>query len=242
MFKRYFNLFLVYLNIKMGNLCGGESDGSSRKDNNSKSGHQFQRDDFVGIIKRNPLNDYKIVQGGDLGEGAYGSVRVVEDKKLANRLLALKEMDAPQDKDDFENLNSEFQLITQCKHPNIIKMVDMYQHKDHVYFVEEYIPNTRNLNCIIEMNVNKKSNIQLAYIVENILRTFKYMHDQGIVHRDFKAENCLINLSPGQDINISELQIKLIDFGFARVLKGHQKFSDFKGTPLYMAPEIVMKQ
>ena len=61
-----------------------------------------------------------------------------------------------------------------------------------------------------------------------------YMHKKKIVHRDLKPENILIE-------NLENLEIKLTDFGFATYFD-EKKLNEVLGSPLYMPPEIVLKQ
>ena len=62
-----------------------------------------------------------------------------------------------------------------------------------------------------------------------------YMHKKNIVHRDLKPENILIE-------SLENLEIKLTDFGFATYFDQKGKLDEVLGSPLYMPPEIVMKQ
>lgn len=81
-----------------------------------------------------------------------------------------------------------------------------------------------------------------------MLRALNYMHLNHLVHRDIKADNVVYSSSPenentaknGGPIDISKLEVKLIDFGFSRIsVFGESKLRDFVGTPYYIAPEII---
>ena len=65
-----------------------------------------------------------------------------------------------------------------------------------------------------------------------------YMHKQGVLHRDLKMENVMVDIEVGED-GKSELICKLTDFGFTVTLDKGQKTRQRLGTPLYMAPEII---
>ena len=68
-----------------------------------------------------------------------------------------------------------------------------------------------------------------------------YMHKQGVLHRDLKMENVMVDIEVGED-GKSELICKLTDFGFTVTLDKGQKTRQRLGTPLYMAPEIINGQ
>ena len=69
--------------------------------------------------------------------------------------------------------------------------------------------------------------------IKQIAKAIVFMHQQGIVHRDIKAENILLN---------RHKHLKLIDFGFSLESKPPNTIDTFCGTPTYMAPEIVSKR
>jgi phosphorylase kinase gamma subunit len=66
--------------------------------------------------------------------------------------------------------------------------------------------------------------------MRQLFEALQYVHDQNIVHRDLKPENILLDDS---------LNIKLTDFGFAKVLKPNELLNDLCGTPGYLAPEVL---
>jgi len=66
------------------------------------------------------------------------------------------------------------------------------------------------------------------------------MHTNNLVHRDLKSENVVYSADKHLADNFETLELKLIDFGFAKIsVQGESKLQDFVGTPYYIAPEIV---
>lgn len=81
---------------------------------------------------------------------------------------------------------------------------------------------------------NKRcTEVQCAIILHQIAQGVKYMHDHNIVHRDLKLENLMFD-EPG---NIRKL--KIIDFGFSKIVAEDDQLQTVCGSPQYVAPEIL---
>ena len=80
-----------------------------------------------------------------------------------------------------------------------------------------------------------------ANLIKQILMALNYMHKQGVLHRDLKMENVMVDIEEN-DSGSPELICKLTDFGFTVTLEKGEKTRQRLGTPLYMAPEIINGQ
>ena len=84
----------------------------------------------------------------------------------------------------------------------------------------------------------------VQYLMRQIISAFKYIHNQGIMHRDIKLENILLHYNDERDkkeLNLMKAQIKIIDFGFACKINKNLKKYTAVGNPLNMDPIILKK-
>lgn len=109
--------------------------------------------------------------------------------------------------------------------------------KDHLFIFTECV-NGGSLVGLMNnrISMNKPiSDLEASQIIKSILQAVKYMHEKGIVHRDMKPANILI-----EDVN-NFSTIKITDFGLSAMISetSSKFFTEHCGTPLYMAPELI---
>jgi serine/threonine protein kinase len=176
----------------------------------------------------NTILHYNILE--KLGEGGMGVVYKAEDIKL-KRSVALKFLPphTASSKDELARFNQEAQAAAALNHPNICTIFAIEEEKDKLFIVMEYVDGV-TLSKKIEQSP-LKMNDAISYSIQ-IGEALQEAHNNGIVHRDIKTENIMIN---------SKDQIKVMDFGLAK-LKGSIKLtktSSTVGTLAYMAPEQI---
>ena len=188
---------------------------------------------------------YLIIQ--ELGYGAYSKVFRVEHKKT-NEVFACKEISKSKMK-DIQKFKNEINIMSQCDHPNIVKLVEIYEDRLHYDIIMEELSGgtlTERLLKKMEEEGETFSEKEAAIIFKQIMSAINYCHCKGIVHRDLKLENVLFI---EKDNN---LDIKIIDFGLSRYA-GNQlvdlmeiitdektvKMNESVGTPQYIAPEVL---
>jgi tRNA A-37 threonylcarbamoyl transferase component Bud32 len=167
-----------------------------------------------------------------LGQGGMGMVYKARQRQL-DRFIALKILlpELSRDPAFAERFNREAKALARLNHPNIVGVYDFGTTGDFYYFVMEYV-NGMNL---WELERSKKLTPEEALaIVPKICDALQYAHDEGIVHRDIKPGNILID---------KKGRVKIADFGLAKLVgKQPQDFHLTQtkmtlGTPHYMAPE-----
>ena len=223
---------------KLKNYQNGKNNSvinhKSEKNNEEKKALALNTDVIVSGNEVNPEKIY--IKKKMLGSGAFGEVWLVHHKDL-DRDFAMKIIKKRKNKssDEKEILN-EIEILKKLDHPKILKIVDFYSTLKKYYIITEYCPEGELFNEIIK--VGKFDEGQAAFIINQILKAIVYCHKNNIIHRDIKPENLMITNREKNGC----LQVKLIDFGTAKIFeKGHQE-NKYVGSSYYMAPEIIKRK
>lgn len=171
-----------------------------------------------------------------LGKGGFGAVYKVADQRLAGSVWAIKEMSDAALHDPAEKAQAvaafqhEAQLLARLVHPNIPKVTDYFAENNRHYIVMEYVAG-ETLEDRLARQRAPVSEQEVRRWAEQLCDVLAYLHSQNppIVFRDLKPGN--IMLTP-------QGQIKLIDFGIARLFKpGRSTNTEPLGTPGFAPPE-----
>jgi serine/threonine protein kinase len=172
------------------------------------------------------LGKYEIV--AELGHGAMGVVYRARDP-IINRLVALKTITSrvAEDPAMLERFYREAQSAGGLQHPNIITIHDMGE-EGNIPFIAMELVEGENLEQLINRRAPLSLSLKLVYATQ-ACRAFAYAHKRGIVHRDIKPGNVMLN---------KEGTVKVVDFGIARVLEASKTQTGMLiGTFAYMSPE-----
>jgi predicted Ser/Thr protein kinase len=169
-----------------------------------------------------------------LGQGGMGAVYKARQRHL-DRLVALKVIppEAATEPAFAERFAREARAMARLNHPNIVTVYDFGQTDGVYYLLMEFVD---GLNLRQTMQAGSLSPQEALAIVPHICDALQYAHDQGIVHRDVKPENVLLDKAG---------RVKIADFGLAKLLThSPQDFTlthsmQVMGTPRYMAPEQI---
>ena len=164
----------------------------------------------------------------EIGKGGYSKVYLVENKKTKRRYALKQAMRYKKGKDKTERTMTEIKVLRKLKHPNIIRLKGWFEDEENIYLVLEYIPG-KDCSKFFKHNLPTKS--QLRKIMKQLIEALLYCHSRGIVHRDIKLENILID---------DEFKIKLTDFGLCAIKNDeYEVLSGQMGTVRYTAPEML---
>lgn len=172
---------------------------------------------------------YEIIE--ELGEGGMGRVYRVEDKKIGEEVaLKLIRPEIAADKRTIERFGNELKFARKVAHRNVCKMYDLGEEGKTPYITMEYIPG-RNLKAMIRM-IGQLSAGQAVSVAGQICEGLAEAHRLGVIHRDLKSSNIMIDKNGNA---------RIMDFGIARALetKGMTERGTVVGTPEYMSPEQV---
>ena len=170
---------------------------------------------------------YKI--GKMLGKGAFGRVNWGLHR-LTRRLVAVKaiNMEFMKDESSKKKMNNEISILKILRHPNVVKLLETFDTDKHHLIVMELCPGGDLLNYVRK---RRKLNEKYAkFVFKQIMEGLAYLHDNGVVHRDIKLDNILLD---------GHGNIKIADFGVSRKVVDNEILFEQCGTPAYIAPEIV---
>ncbi|XP_014472250.1 PREDICTED: serine/threonine-protein kinase 10 isoform X2 [Dinoponera quadriceps] len=166
---------------------------------------------------------------GELGDGAFGKVYKAQHKQ-SNQLAAAK-MCALEGEDDLSDFMIEIDILSECKHPNIVELHEAYFIEGKLWMLIEYCDGGAVDSIMVELE-KALTEMQIAYICQHMTKGLAFLHKSKVIHRDLKAGNVLLTMAGG---------VKIADFGVSAKNKHTlQKHDTFIGTPYWMAPEVVL--
>ncbi|XP_046421888.1 serine/threonine-protein kinase D3 isoform X1 [Neodiprion virginianus] len=175
---------------------------------------------------------YQICPDEVLGSGQFGIVYGGTYRKTG-RAVAIKVIDKLRFPTKQEaQLKNEVAILQNLSHSGVVNLERMFETPERIFVVMEKLKGDM-LEMILNSERGRLSERITKFLITQILVALKHLHSKNIVHCDLKPENVL--LSSNSDFT----QVKLCDFGFARII-GEKSFRrSVVGTPAYLAPEVL---
>ncbi|XP_076048127.1 sterile20-like kinase isoform X2 [Oratosquilla oratoria] len=182
---------------------------------------------FHNVKIESPEEYWDII--GELGDGAYGKVYKAQHKEH-HTLAALKQVKLEAE-EDLETFMIEIDILSECKHENIVQLLEAYHFDGYLWMYLEYCDGGAVDSIMADLD-RPLTEPQIAYLCQNLCHALKYVHDNKVIHRDLKAGNVLLMMDGG---------VKLADFGVSAKNKNTlDKRGTFIGTPYWLAPEVIL--
>jgi RIO-like serine/threonine protein kinase len=188
----------------------------------------FVKKDTKESLEKFDINDYNIIK--QIGEGSYGTIYLAEDKSRTK--FAMKKI-IVNSQYELMAIKSEFKLVHEVQHPNIMKLYGMTSNKlDITTFVLYILMELADYDWDYEIKQRLKdrrpySESELKELITQLITSLAWLQKNNISHRDLKPQNVLC---------FRNGVYKLADFGEAKEVKINKQLSTIRGTELYMSP------
>ncbi|XP_055332267.1 cGMP-dependent protein kinase 1-like isoform X2 [Paramacrobiotus metropolitanus] len=177
------------------------------------------------------LSDLRVI--ATLGIGGFGRVELVQLIENPEKSFALKAMKKAHivETRQQEHIMSEKKILEECNCMFIVKLYRTFKDRKYLYMLLDLLQGgevwtiLRDRGCFDEPIAR--------FYTGCIVEALSYLHSRGIIYRDLKPENMLLD---------ARGYVKLVDFGFAKRLGVGKKTWTFCGTPEYVAPEIILNK
>jgi tetratricopeptide (TPR) repeat protein/tRNA A-37 threonylcarbamoyl transferase component Bud32 len=172
---------------------------------------------------------YQIIE--EIGKGGMGKVYKVQDTKIKETVaLKLIKPEIASDKKTIERFGNEMKFSRKVSHRNVCRMYDLGEEKGSHFITMEYVPGEdlrSSIRRFGQLPIGKSISI-----TKQICEGLAEAHRLGVIHRDLKSNNIMID---------KEGNVRIMDFGIARSLKGKgiTEAGVMIGTPEYISPEQV---
>ncbi|KAI3776073.1 hypothetical protein L1987_45834 [Smallanthus sonchifolius] len=186
----------------------------------------------LGVTENSNCQASKWKKGRLLGRGTFGHVYLGFNSE-SGQMCAIKEVkvvvDDQSSKECLKQLNQEIALLSQLSHPNIVQYYGSELGEETLSVYLDYVSGGSIHKLLQEYGAFREPVIQ--NYTRKLLSGLAYLHERNTVHRDIKGANILVDPNG---------EIKLADFGMAKHITNCTSMLSFKGSPYWMAPEVVM--
>uniref|UniRef100_A0A2A4K5M6 non-specific serine/threonine protein kinase n=1 Tax=Heliothis virescens TaxID=7102 RepID=A0A2A4K5M6_HELVI len=162
-----------------------------------------------------------------IGTGNFAVVKlathIITKSKVAIKIIDKSRLD----EDNLKKTFREIAIMKKLRHPHIVRLYQVMESSHTIYLVTEYAPNGEIFDHLVSRG--RMTEPEAARAFAQMVAAVGYCHANGVVHRDLKAENLLLD---------KDMNIKLADFGFSNEYTAGSPLATWCGSPPYAAPEL----
>ncbi|XP_056467003.1 serine/threonine-protein kinase ULK2 [Gadus chalcogrammus] len=186
------------------------------------------------------VGDFEYSRKDLVGHGAFAVVFKGRHRKKTDWEVAIKNINKKNLSKSQILLGKEIKILKELQHENIVGLYDVQETPNSVFLVMEYC-NGGDLADYLQAKGTLREDT-LRTFLQQIAAAMRILNSKGIIHRDLKPQNILLSYLGRRKSSINGIRIKIADFGFARYLQSNMMAATLCGSPMYMAPEVIMSQ
>ncbi|KAM9442675.1 serine/threonine-protein kinase ULK2-like isoform 2-T2 [Salvelinus alpinus] len=186
------------------------------------------------------VGDFEYSRKDLVGHGAFAVVFKGRHRKKTDWEVAVKSINKKNLSKSQILLGKEIKILKELQHENIVALYDVQETPNSVFLVMEYC-NGGDLADYLQAKGTLREDT-LRVFLQQISAAMRILNSKGIIHRDLKPQNILLSYTSRKRSSINGIRIKIADFGFARYLQSNMMAATLCGSPMYMAPEVIMSQ
>ncbi|XP_041096999.1 serine/threonine-protein kinase ULK2 isoform X4 [Polyodon spathula] len=186
------------------------------------------------------VGDFEYSRKDLVGHGAFAVVFKGRHKKKTDWEVAVKCINKKNLSKSQILLGKEIKILKELQHENIVALYDVQETPNSVFLVMEYC-NGGDLADYLQAKGTLQEDT-LRVFLQQIAAAMRILSSKGIIHRDLKPQNILLSYVGRKKASLNGIRIKIADFGFARYLQSNMMAATLCGSPMYMAPEVIMSQ
>eukprot|EP00054_Salpingoeca_dolichothecata_P022052 m.143108 g.143108 ORF g.143108 m.143108 type:complete len:780 (+) comp24205_c0_seq1:130-2469(+) len=205
----------------------GPTDTNVKPQSNGIS--EWTKKNILNLHRQNTssLDQYEI--GETLGVGTHGEVKKAKHIE-SGQYVAIKYIDT-EDCAEGRTGWSEITALKKLNHPNVVRILDVLKTSNNTCIVLECLQGGELFDYLVSRTCLKER--EALIFVKQLMSALEHCHSRGVIHRDLKLENLLLD----KDHNV-----KITDFGFSNAFNDGGLLSTFVGSPSYAAPEIIANE
>ncbi|KAJ3430111.1 protein kinase [Anaeramoeba flamelloides] len=170
------------------------------------------------------------ILGKTLGKGSFAKVKLATHNKTKQKVAIkiIQKEDISNSKNLLEKVRREIAVQRLMKHPNVLRIYDVYETSEHLFIILEYVSGGELFDYIVEKGSVPREEARIFF--QQIIFAIEYCHSFLIAHRDLKPENLLLD---------EHKNVKVGDFGMAKIMAKNSLLETSCGSPHYASPEVI---